>query len=133
MMIPLIDYLFFRIYKFTLKTPSAHYAVLSTSGSITILLFINMLTINKYIFKTDFFEVLLSFKKDYVMIFILFIMYSIYLLFKLNRRYLRIYEYFSKESLKQDQIRGGMVIGYIVLTFVLFLVPKFIHDFYFSN
>lgn len=114
MIIPIYDYLFYKIYKFALKTPSADFAELSSLISISLLNIMNLISIAKIDFEAFFPET--SNLGSFIALTFLYLMN--YFLFIFKKRYKKIESKYDATSTKSQKIGSVLVLAYVVLSFI---------------
>jgi hypothetical protein len=107
--IPVIDYLFYKIYKFalSLKLDDSPYTTLT---SITLLEFFNLMIIQNLL------HIKIPVNKYLVWLFVLVLLFVNYLIFLRKKRYLKIIDRYEGQEAKQKIIGSICVITYTILT-----------------
>ncbi len=121
MKIPILDYLFYKIYEFTLGTPSHYKAGLVSLITVCILLFLNLNFLYRSVFKKILYvNVFNSYELNVVTPYLASLIIG-YFLFIFNNRYIRIYELYKSENEKDKKKGARYVIIYVSLTLITFL------------
>lgn len=111
-MIPIYDYIFYKTYKFILKTPSANMATWSTIFSMSLLGYFNILAIfiiNLNIIFKDKAEIAIFFLGTVLLLFNVFVFMGF-------GRYKKIIEKYDKHSDRQQKIGGMLVLMYVLIS-----------------
>ena len=114
------QFLFYKIYKFTLSTPSANIAEWSSIISISFLLGLNIMTGYYWIFHQSLKYIIPEYPKfgPYLLMSILLVIN--YMIFLHRKKYLNIVSEFDDE-LQNNKNKNIFVLLYVIITFILFL------------
>jgi phosphate/sulfate permease len=111
----IIDYLYFRFYKFTLGTSLADIAEYVAFMNLTIVLYTNFIVISKNL--GIIFTKFISLKTlGYSMGIVLFIIF--YFIYVRNKKYLALNEKYKSESKKDKNIRTFFITIYLIFTLI---------------
>lgn len=123
-MIPIIDYLYYKLYQASLKSSLRDIPEFMASVYLGGLLSVNILVISAFIRNLNLAPFLFSSKEQAAILTLILIVFAI-IYFRKKRRELILIKY-SKEK-KEERIRGNIIVSvYVALSFLLIFAVAFL-------